>query len=175
MLPQTFVILIRKRSCRIITSPKATRGTLFSTGKGRLHQRVAGAWNRPLFVGGWEHSDSQTETVFNLQTPSIFIDMRIPRKATFPGARSLQDLTVRQLRLYARRHAFAGYTRVQSVDGAPVAVRHHSIDWNFVGKVFNKSSRLFRSILLATYTDSHWMNSKVNTGDSLCHRQDYSG
>lgn len=43
---------------------------------------IAGAWRRPLFVGGWTHSDDTSEdgeTTFNLQTASVFIDMRIPK------------------------------------------------------------------------------------------------
>lgn len=51
------------------------QGTLLGAG-------IAGAWRRPLFVGGWTHSDgfsSDGETTFNLQTPSVFLDMRIPK------------------------------------------------------------------------------------------------
>eukprot|EP00611_Tribonema_gayanum_P004466 TRINITY_DN1365_c0_g1_i2.p1 TRINITY_DN1365_c0_g1~~TRINITY_DN1365_c0_g1_i2.p1 ORF type:complete len:253 (-),score=66.33 TRINITY_DN1365_c0_g1_i2:141-899(-) len=61
--------------------------------------------------------------------------MRVPCGVEFPGARGLCDLSLEQLRLYARRHAFAGITRVQSIDGAPVATRHHAVDWNFVGRM----------------------------------------
>lgn len=67
--------------------------------------------------------------------------------------RLLQDLEVR---LFARRHAFAGYTRVSQLESTTpadadaargrnkarssqgpsglVAIRHHAIDWNYVGK-----------------------------------------
>ncbi|CAN0554677.1 unnamed protein product, partial [Ectocarpus sp. 8 AP-2014] len=42
-----------------------------------------------------------------------------------------------ELRLFARRHAFAGYTRGAKQHGrleGSVATRHHCIDWNYVGE-----------------------------------------
>ncbi|CAM9461977.1 unnamed protein product [Ectocarpus fasciculatus] len=141
---------------------------------------IAGAWKRPLFVGGWTHSDDaaepaspssplpptgqEGEKTFNLQTPSVFIDIRVPKAGTalLGHHRSFHTMTDFELRLFARRHAFAGYTRVQpvtspSVDAASlyggggeergaeqhgrlegsegsVATRHHCIDWNYVGE-----------------------------------------
>lgn len=94
---------------------------------------VAGAWTRPLFVGGWEHSDNGTgERVFNLQTPSLFVDLRLPHAATSFAARhaSLRTMSAAELRLFARRHVFAGYSRVAG--DPPVCVRHHVVDWNYV-------------------------------------------
>ncbi|CAM9472142.1 unnamed protein product [Ectocarpus sp. 4 AP-2014] len=138
---------------------------------------IAGAWKRPLFVGGWTHSDDaaepasrssssppigqEGETTFNLQTPSVFIDIRVPKAAAalLGHHRSYHTMTDFELRLFARRHAFAGYTRVEpvaspSVDAASlrtgggeeqgakqhgclegsVATRHHCVDWNYVGE-----------------------------------------
>jgi hypothetical protein len=40
---------------------------------------IAGVWDRPLFTGGWKHSTNEDETVFNIQTHNLFIDMRIPK------------------------------------------------------------------------------------------------
>eukprot|EP00961_Rhodomonas_salina_P282104 3811944-Rhodomonas_salina.1 len=119
--------------------------------EGKETTLVAGAWCRPLFVGGWHHSDAHTERTFNLQTPTIFIDLRIPR-VDFPGHQSLSSMSDTELSLFARRHCFAGYSVVN--DGArfqtcvspgcagpwndanpPVCVRHHAIDWNFTGKM----------------------------------------
>lgn len=110
-----------------------------------VSELIVGAWKRPLFVGGWEHSDDLAgESVFNLQTRSLFIDIRIPvgAKRAFAGCRSLSDLSIDDLCLFSQRHAFAGYS-VVSPDlpskasphnqSPPVCVRHHAIDWNFVG------------------------------------------
>ena len=35
--------------------------------EGKTSTLVAGAWSRPLFVGGWQHTGDHTETVFNVQ------------------------------------------------------------------------------------------------------------
>lgn len=100
---------------------------------------LAGAWTRRVFVGGWEHTSSQDERTFNLQTDHLFIDLRIPRtrETLLQGKTSLQDLSPRELGYYARQHVFAGYTQRTVGSGANrkelVGTRHHCIDWNFVG------------------------------------------
>jgi len=80
--------------------------------EGKTSNLVAGAWSRPLFVGGWQHTGDHTETVFNVQTPSLFIDLRIP---FLPGIDlaskgSLEKLSDDELKLLARRHCFSGYS-----------------------------------------------------------------
>jgi hypothetical protein len=109
--------------------------------EGKTSTLVVGAWSRPLFVGGWQHTGDHTETVFNVQTPSLFIDLRIP---LLPGTDlakkgSISQLSDDELRLLARRHCFAGYSLLNagpwSVENPPVCVRHHCIDWNFTGKM----------------------------------------
>jgi hypothetical protein len=98
---------------------------------------ITGAWNRPLFTGGWKHSTSEDETVFNIQTRNLFIDMRIPKSRNqllkSESISSLEDLSPLQLRLYARQHIFAGFSAFEHENGRPVCTRHHCIDWNFVG------------------------------------------
>ena len=39
---------------------------------------LTGAWARPHFEGGGEISTSETETCYNLVTPTAFVDVRIP-------------------------------------------------------------------------------------------------
>jgi hypothetical protein len=108
---------------------------------------IVGAWTRPLFYGGWEHSTDREEHVFNVQTKTLFVDLRIPRTrdAIFAdrmhSIHSLSDLTSEELRWYARQHIFAGYSLVRSARDNTAIVplfdwcctRHHCIDWNFVG------------------------------------------
>lgn len=97
---------------------------------------IVGAWGRPLFSGGWmESTDGDTES-FNLQTPSIFIDMRIPTARPTLRLRMRQQLSEcsdYELRMLARQHCFSGYSFVEpkKVNGATVFTRHHIIDWNF--------------------------------------------
>jgi hypothetical protein len=76
--------------------------------------------------------------VFNLQTRSLFIDIRIPigPARAFIGRHSLSELSIDELRLFSQRHAFAGYSLVSgpvSSSCPPVCVRHHACDWNFAG------------------------------------------
>jgi hypothetical protein len=100
---------------------------------------VAGAWYRPLFVGGWKHSSDKEEQVYNIQTHNLFIDFRVPivRELTLSSkvknATSLNDLGPLELRLFARQHVFSGFAVVDEENGRPLATRHHCIDWNFVG------------------------------------------
>ena len=112
---------------------------------------LVGAWKRVLFYGGWEHTTDRDEHTFNLQSRTLFIDLRIPcsRSILFDQQQhriihSLEDLLPEQLRWYARQHIFAGYTRLSSNNDDPTRLdttkfdtcctRHHCIDWNFVGK-----------------------------------------
>ena len=105
---------------------------------------VCGAWGRSIFVGGWEHTNYASENCYNLQTPSIFVDIRIPTArqhadyAGLEGATGFGELSEAQLRLLARQHAFCGYSRIarstlRAHAWQPVCARHHAIDWNFVG------------------------------------------
>jgi len=122
---------------------------------------VVGAWKRPLFYGGWEHTTDRDERVYNLQSQTLFVDLRVPltRDEIFGGAlrgkkavSSLDDLDGRQLRWYARQHVFSGFSDVHCVSNvrerpahvaasssspsssfAACCTRHHCIDWNFVG------------------------------------------
>ena len=96
---------------------------------------IIGAWSRPLFTGKWEHSTNNEEIVFNIQTATLFIDLRIPtskpvsrwenlsssstinnndgrRKiTTLSSSRQvLESMSDEDLRLYARQHVFAGYS-----------------------------------------------------------------
>jgi len=96
---------------------------------------VCGVFSRPLFVGGFEHTTSHDEVVYNVQTNTLFIDMRIPRigQKLLKEVKGFDDMSDEQMRMFARRHAFAGYTRLQHEQNRPVCTRHHCIDWNFVG------------------------------------------
>jgi hypothetical protein len=96
---------------------------------------IVGAWSRDYFVGGWHHSCNRDETVFNLQTNSLFIDLRIPtsRNQILRKVNKLQDYTNFELRLYARQHVFCGMSIVEQEENRPVCTRHHFLDWNFVG------------------------------------------
>ena len=117
----------------------------------RRSHAVVGCWSRPLFAGGW-HEDSDRETdAYNLQTPSLFVDLRFPvlrptEALLEGGCACTADCSPEQLRLLARQHCFAGYTLPEpplstpaaaaaavssSSSKSPLFTRHHIIDWNF--------------------------------------------
>eukprot|EP00428_Durinskia_dybowskii_P070974 CAMPEP_0170416172 /NCGR_PEP_ID=MMETSP0117_2-20130122/33013_1 /TAXON_ID=400756 /ORGANISM="Durinskia baltica, Strain CSIRO CS-38" /LENGTH=362 /DNA_ID=CAMNT_0010674217 /DNA_START=9 /DNA_END=1094 /DNA_ORIENTATION=+ len=88
---------------------------------------IVGAWERPLFSGGWDESTAHDTESFNLQSPSIFIDMRIPKARPTREIKKKGSLTAcsdYDLRILARQHCFSGYSNT-------VFTRHHFIDWNF--------------------------------------------
>jgi hypothetical protein len=114
---------------------------------------IIGVWKRPLFSGGFEHSTDLDETVYNVQSSTLFIDLRIPvasrnflfningdDKSKCTKIQSIYDLTPEQLRYYSRQHIFAGYSRVERKKAGDLSVadmycctRHHCIDWNYIG------------------------------------------
>ena len=96
-----------------------------------LRGGLAGAWSRPLFSGGWQESTDKDTLAFNLQSPSLFVDIRIPvdRPQSLMRKKSLADCSFADLRYLARQHCFSGYS-LPSEDGV-VYTRHHAIDWNY--------------------------------------------
>lgn len=96
-----------------------------------LRGSIAGAWNRPLFSGGWKESTDKDTLAFNLQSPSLFVDMRIPvdRPQCLSHRLGLTDCSFQDLRYLARQHCFSGYS-LPSEDNV-VYTRHHAIDWNY--------------------------------------------
>lgn len=99
---------------------------------------IFGAWNRLLFTGGFEHSSSETERVFNVQTNTLFVDLRIPHSRSLVLSKdctSLASLSDEELRLFARQHVFGGYSRLarEPPNNRLVCTRHHCMDWNYVG------------------------------------------
>lgn len=106
----------------------------------RRSMSIIGCWSRPLFSGGWLESTSADTEAFNLQTPSLFIDMRFPLARSIPSSRgSFSDCTVAELRMLARQHCFGGYslpeptsdTKSTSAAQPLVFTRHHIVDWNY--------------------------------------------
>ena len=95
---------------------------------------IVGCWSRPLFSGGFDEDTSSESEAFNLQTPSMFIDMR------FPKARPTEELRARasvmscsdeELRWLARQHCFSGYSLPTQALEYLYFTRHHIIDWNY--------------------------------------------
>eukprot|EP00911_Craspedida_sp_UC1_P002794 UC1_evm1s2045 len=93
--------------------------------QGKRSRACVGAWSRPLFAGGWSESTAADTAVFNLQTPSIFIDLRFPHALAdkaMPSAAAggLHACSLDQLRDLAQQHCFAGYSLVDQNDVSPL-------------------------------------------------------
>lgn len=109
----------------------------------RRSNLLVGCWIRPIFAGGWKESSSHDTDVFNLQTPSFFIDMRIPKLRPTEQLKhidSVERCSDYQLRFLSRQHCFSGYTLLELPSdvanplldpSTPVFTRHHVIDWNY--------------------------------------------
>lgn len=69
---------------------------------------------------------------YNVQSSSLFIDMRFPisRPPLLRHKRGFAECTVQDLRTLSRQHCFAGYTFPEP-DAPGVFTRHHIIDWNY--------------------------------------------
>ena len=104
-------------------------------------------------LGEWEHSTGDDERVFNVQTNTLFVDIRIPvhRDACLNNPECDE---VTKVRILSRQHAFAGFTvqsqyqyksnNMEDRNGDDVqkkkfqcfsrtcCTRHHCIDWNYV-------------------------------------------
>jgi hypothetical protein len=105
---------------------------------------IVGAWFRALFVGESDFTSRRDEDVCNVQTRTLFVDLRIPksRRHVF-GDRYRQILSLAdlkdgdELRWHARQHVFAGHSVLVTSDARPgmagCCVRHHCLDWNYVG------------------------------------------
>lgn len=109
----------------------------------RRSSSVIGCWSRPIFAGGWRESSFHDTSAYNLQTPSLFIDMRFPTKQPSTRIQSLGSLcacSIADLRVLAQQHCFAGYSLPDTPrqngpiqlnsDKHPTFTRHHIIDWN---------------------------------------------
>eukprot|EP01041_Mallomonas_annulata_P012856 gene12856-27108_t len=104
----------------------------------RRSNLLSGCWSRAIFIGGWKESSEHDTEAFNIQTPSIFIDIRIPLNRPteqLKFRRSLSECRLDELQILSRQHCFGGYTlpEVMSIDlnTGPIFTRHHIIDWNY--------------------------------------------
>ena len=122
-----------KRKCEESNSPAPTISLSHGTTATILQSSpIVGAWKRPLFTGKWEHTTDYEEIVINIQTETLFVDLRIPRskpiwkwqrlgrnngatgriKITRNSRQILETMCDVDLRLYARQHVFGGFSVV---------------------------------------------------------------
>jgi hypothetical protein len=107
----------------------------------RVSTAIVGAWKRPIFSGGFSESSDDDTLAFNLQTPSVFIDMRFPKSRPtdiLRSRKSLSNCSDEELKYLSRQHCFSGYSLPENSEDYPeldfdstVFTRHHVIDWNY--------------------------------------------
>jgi hypothetical protein len=129
---------------------------------------LAAAWER-LYALDNEGKPDYSVNVRNIQTPTLFGDVRIPKdRPPFPHATSLADLTDAELETLYRQEGFSGYTTVQGY----ITTWHHEIDYRppdgtvDIGRLqFTGGRSMFEYGVEATYTE-HWWN--LASGDGAC-------
>jgi hypothetical protein len=95
---------------------------------------IAGAYNRPLNVRYLTlvvDTEANVNTV-DIQTPSIFVDIRIPTDRPNVSGTALSELTLDELVALSKQHCFAGYSVIEhdvaGYESYPVCNRFHAID-----------------------------------------------
>ena len=118
------------------------------------------AWKR-LYVLDNEGKPDSSVNVRNIQTPTLFGDVRIPRdRPDYPKAKSLADLTDAELKTLYNQEGFSGVTTVEGY----IVTWHHEIDYQppdgtiDIGRVdFTGGRSMFETGVQASYTE-HWWN-----------------
>ena len=129
---------------------------------------MVAAWER-LSVLGDDGKPDRSVNVRNIQTPTLFGDVRIPKsRPAFPEAKSLNDLTDAQLEMLYLQEGFSGFTTVEG----SIVTWHHQIDYQppdgsiDIGRMeFAAGSNVYEHGVQAVYTE-HWWN--LSTGDGKC-------
>ena len=127
---------------------------------------IVGIWERTLFYGGFEYTTHHNEYTYNVQTSTLFIDLRIPKSRNeiltrrSPPIQSLHDMTMEELRYYARQHVFAGYTKVKCMETTATsfpycATRYHCMDWNYVGWPRSRPNKWYIELPAKQGTDNN--------------------
>jgi len=99
---------------------------------------IIGVWDRPIFAGRWEHTTNEDEIVYNVQTATLFVDLRIPRSKPVMNWEKLlkhpqqqhvhdlhssrqeeafQSMSGQDLRMFARQHGFGGFSLLSTMEG----------------------------------------------------------
>jgi hypothetical protein len=141
---------------------------------------LCGVWKRVLLEGGMEHSTDQDEIVWNIQSNTLFIDLRIPttkslllsslycsgstsekKTSDASSANPLRNCSKEELALYARQHVFCGYTVQQQKPNGNnntlvLCTRHHCIDWNYIGTPRSRPNKWYAEFSSDLNTFKEW-------------------
>ena len=87
---------------------------------------LTASWQRLWVIDGDKGPPKNTVNVRNIQTPTLFGDCRVPKdRPAFPNAKSLADLSDKELETLYPQEGFSGFT---TTDGY-IITWHHEIDY----------------------------------------------
>lgn len=87
---------------------------------------ITASWERLWVINNNQGPPTNTVNVRNIQTPTLFGDCRIPKdRPSFPKAKSLDDLSDKELETLYPQEGFSGYTTTEGY----VITWHHEIDY----------------------------------------------
>jgi hypothetical protein len=120
---------------------------------------LTGAWER-LWVSNDHGPIEDTVNVRNIQTPTLFGDVRIPKdRPRFPKAKSLRDLTDAELKTLYPQEGFSGYTTTEGY----VVTWHHEISFQppdgsiDIGRAeFTGGRNMFEHGVQSVYLEHWW-------------------
>lgn len=126
---------------------------------------LQGAWER-LYIRRNGGPPDRTFNVRDIQTPTLFGDVRIPKdRPDYPKAKSLRDLSDKELETLYPQQGFSGFT---TVDGY-VTTWHHEIDYQppdgtvDISRLAPGAGRNMIEVGIPPTFEEHWW--KLATGD----------
>ncbi len=88
---------------------------------------LAASWERLWVINGASGPPTNTVNVRNIQTPTLFGDCRIPKdRPRYPKAKSLEDLSDKELETLYPQEGFSGNTTVEGY----LVTWHHEITYH---------------------------------------------
>lgn len=157
------ILMIQRQSDK-----KSHGGDILMDSNASVPNWLVAAWQR-LYALDSDGQPNSSVNVRNIQTPTLFGDVRIPKdRLAFPHAKSLDDLTDAELATLYVQEGFSGHTTVEGY----ITTWHHEIDYQppdgtiDIGRLqFTGGRSMFEYGVQANYTE-HWWN--LGSGDGAC-------
>src|SRR5258708_12774550 len=121
---------------------------------------LAASWERLWVINGASGPPTNTVNVRNIQTPTLFGDCRIPKdRPRYPKAKSLEDLSDKELETLYPQEGFSGNTTVEGY----LVTWHHEITYQppdgsvDIGRIELQEGRgMFEHGVQPAYTEHWW-------------------
>src|ERR1700682_6457201 len=121
---------------------------------------LTASWERLWVINGASGTPTNTVNVRNIQTPPLFGDCRIPKdRPRYPKAKSLEDLSDKELETLYPQEGFSGNTTVEGY----LVTWHHEITYQppdgsvDIGRIELQEGRgMFEHGVQSAYTEHWW-------------------